>query len=80
MKIVIMKDNQIAMKLKTKGKSSSGKRTKHFNNKHSYITDLIEKKEVDTRFCTTNNTTADYLTKRVTGGRFHKFRNEILNV
>jgi hypothetical protein len=79
-KTVIMRDNQSSMKLENKGKLSSGKRNRHFNIKYFYITDLIEKKEVETRFCTTNNMTADYLTKPVTGGRFHQFRREILNV
>jgi hypothetical protein len=43
---IIMRDNISSMKLETNGKLSSGKRTRHFDIKYFYITDLIDRKEV----------------------------------
>ena len=43
---VIHRDNQSSMKLEANGKASSGKRTRHFNIKYFYITDLIEQNEL----------------------------------
>ena len=73
------RDNTSAMRLETNGKASSGKRTRHFHIKYFYITDLIERKELSTKFCPTDRMTADYMSKPLTGPKFDKFRNEIMN-
>jgi hypothetical protein len=39
---IVCRDNQSAMKIEQNGKSSSGKRTRHFNIRYFYVTDLIE--------------------------------------
>jgi len=39
---VVYRDNQSSMKLEQNGKANSGKRTRHFNIKYFYITDLIK--------------------------------------
>eukprot|EP00978_Attheya_sp_CCMP212_P041880 scaffold245857_cov56-Attheya_sp.AAC.1 len=38
------RDNTSSMKLEANGKSSSGKRTRHFNIKYFYVTDLCQKR------------------------------------
>lgn len=77
---IIMRDNQSSMKLEMNGKTSSGKRTRHFNIKYFYITDLIEQKEVAVKYCPTDSMIADFMTKPLTGAKFHKFRKIIMNI
>jgi hypothetical protein len=43
---IIYRDNTSSMKLEENGKASAGKRTRHFNIKHFYITDLIQQNKV----------------------------------
>jgi hypothetical protein len=76
---VIYRDNQSSMKLEINGKQSSGKRTRHFNIKYFYITDLIQRGEVSTKYCSTDHMIADYMTKPLTGEKFHQFRQAIMN-
>ena len=76
---MVMRDNLSSMKLETNGKASSGKRTRHFDIKYFYITDLIERKEVEIKYCPTDDMIADYMTKPLSGAKFHKFRKQIMN-
>jgi hypothetical protein len=77
---IIYRDNQSSMKLELNGKSSSGKRTRHFNIKYFYVTDLIHRKEVQIEFCPTDDMVADYMTKPLTGTKFMLFRRRLLNI
>ena len=77
---LIHRDNQSTLKIEQNGKASSGKRTRHFNIKYFYITDLIQQKEVSIKYCPTDQMIADYLTKPITGSKFHHFRKIILNL
>jgi Reverse transcriptase (RNA-dependent DNA polymerase) len=76
---ILLRDNQSSMKMEMNGKASSGKRTRHFNIKYFYITDLIERKEVTIQYCPTDLMIADYMTKPLTGAKFKKFRQLIMN-
>jgi hypothetical protein len=76
---VIYRDNTSSMKLEVNGKASSGKRTRHFDIKYFYITDLIQNGEVSIKYCPTDEMYADYMTKPLMGKRFHKFRRWIMN-
>ena len=76
---VIYRDNTSAMKLEANGKASSGKRTRHFNIKYFYITDLIERKEVQIKYCPSDAMLADYMTKPLVGTKFIHFRQQIMN-
>ena len=76
---MVMRDNLSSMKLETNGKASSGKRTRHFDNKYFYITDLIERKVVEIKYCPTDEMIADYMTKPLSGAKTHKFRKLIMN-
>ena len=77
---IIHRDNQSTMKLEQNGKASSGKRTRHFNIKFFYITDLIQRQEVSIKYCPTDQMIADYMTKPLTGQKFHLFRKIIMNL
>jgi hypothetical protein len=76
---IIMRDNISSMKLEMNGKTSSGKRTRHLDIKYFYITDLIEQKNVTIQYCPTDAMLADYFTKPLTGAKFQKFRQAIMN-
>jgi len=75
---VIYRDNTSSMKLEEGGRQSCGKRTRHFDIKYFYITDLIKRKEVKIQYCPTNAMIADYMTKPLTGTKFHTFRKAIM--
>ena len=72
-------DNKSTIRLENNGKYSSGKRTRHFDIKYFYITDLIERKEVEVQFCPSNPMLADYMTKPLVGEQFMKMRTLIMN-
>ena len=76
---VIYRDNTSSMKLEENGKASSGKRTRHFNIKYFYITDLIQRNEVKIEYCPTADMVADYMTKPLVGAKFIEFCKHILN-
>ena len=77
---IVLRDNTSSMKLELNGKASSGKRTRHFNIKYFYVTDLIARKELTIEYCPTDAMTGDYMTKPLTGAKFRKFRGEIMNI
>ncbi len=77
---IIYRDNQSSMKLEENGKESSGKRTRHFDIKYFYITDLIKQGEVEIEYCPTDDMMADYMTKPLVGVKYHKFRGWIMNI
>ena len=78
-KNIIYRDNMSSMKLEANGKESSGKRTRHFNIKYFYITDLIKNNDIQIRYCPTQDMIADYMTKPLVGAKFDAFRNRIMN-
>ena len=67
------------MKLETNGKASSGKRTRHFDIKFFYLTDLIKRGELQVKYCQTDEMDADYMTKPLVGSKFIKFRSRIMD-
>ena len=67
------------MKLENNGKASSGKRTRHFDIKFFYFTDLVQRKEMEVEHCPTEEMIADYMTKPTVGGKFVKFRDSIMD-
>jgi hypothetical protein len=77
---VIYQDNESTIKLSENGKASSGKRTRHFDIKMFYVTDLINRDEVDIEYCPTEDMVADYMTKPLLGSQFNRFRDLIMNL
>ena len=77
---VIYQDNTSTIKLAENGKYSSGKRTRHFDIKYFYITDLINRKEVSIKYCSSNDMLADYHTKPLIGEKFKNMRDKIMNI
>ena len=77
---IIYQDNTSTMKLQNNGKLSAGKRTRHFDIKLFYISDLISRDEVEVRYCPTNDMIADYMTKPLVGTKLKRFRDLIMNI
>ena len=77
---LIYRDNQSSMKLEMNGKASSSKRTRHFNIKYFFITDLIKQGEVSIKYCPTDAMIADFMTKPLTGQKFQAFRKAIMKL
>ena len=77
---IIYQDNKSAMLLEKNGKASSGKRTKHINIRYFFVTDRIQKGDVDVRWCPTSLMTGDFFTKPLQGALFKRFRDLIMGV
>ena len=75
---ILHQDNHSTIKLQENGKESCGKRTRHFNIKYFYITDLIKQKQVEAKYCPSDYMLADYMTKPLTGEKFERNRNIIM--
>eukprot|EP00957_Ditylum_brightwellii_P007633 577250-Ditylum_brightwellii.AAC.1 len=77
---IICQDNKSTIKLEVNGKRGSGKRTRHFDIKYFYVTDLISHKEVEIVYCPTEGMLANFMSKLTTGPVFKKFRQSIMNI
>ena len=77
---ILYQDNTSAIKLEENAKGSSGKRTRHFDIKYFYVTDLISRDEIVIKYCPTDDMVADYMTKPLVGAPFVRFRKWIMNL
>ena len=77
---IIYQDNTSTIKLLNNGRLSSGKRTRHFDIRLFYATDLIGRNEVQVKYCPTEDMLADYMSKPLVGSSYKKQRQRILNL
>jgi hypothetical protein len=75
---VIFQDNKSAILLEINGKRSAGKRSRALNIRYFFITDQVEKRNLEIQYCPTDDMIGDYYTKPLQGGKFLKFRKLIL--
>ena len=75
---VVIQHNRSAILLEKNGKASSGKRTRHINIRHFFVSDRVAKGEVSLRWCPTVEMIADFATEPLQGATFRKFRDLIL--
>jgi hypothetical protein len=75
---LLHQDNKSAMLLERNGKRSSSKRTRAINIRYFFITDQIEKGNVEVQYCPTNLMIGDFFTKPLQGKKFEVFRDMIL--
>jgi Reverse transcriptase (RNA-dependent DNA polymerase) len=75
---VLYQDNKSTILLENNGKKSSSKRTRALNIRYFFLTDQIEKGNVEVKYCPTGDMIADYLSKPLQGKLFKKFRDEIM--
>jgi hypothetical protein len=71
-------DNKSAILFETNGKRSSGKQTRALNIRYFFITDQVEKGNVQIEHCGTSNMAGDFFTKPLQGEKFLQLRDDIL--
>ena len=62
------------------GKESSSKKARHIKIRHYFFSDLIQKGEVETKYCSTNDMIADFSTKSLHGTKFKDLRKIFFNL
>jgi len=77
---IIYQDNQSAILLANNGKSSSGKRTRHLDIQHFFITDPVGRKEVRIEYCPTAEMLADFFMKPLQCSLFQWMQAQIMNI
>ena len=75
---VVYQDNQSTILLAKNGRKSSTKRTKHINVRYYFIHDRWMRKDIDIRYCPTEEMRADFFTKPLQGQKFRDFRDQVL--
>ena len=61
------------------GRASVGKRSRHINIRHFFVTDQMQKGNIQIRYRSTNDMIVDYVTKPLQGKKFQQFKAAILN-
>ena len=77
---IVYQGNTSSMKLLQNGKESSDKRTRHFDIKYFYATNLIGHDEMIIKYCPSDEMIADYMMKPLLGAKFKIFRDRIMNL
>ena len=77
-KNILYQDNKSAILLEVNGRKSAGKRSRHLNIRYFFMTDQIEKGNVQVEHCPTDEMIGDFNTKPVQGEKFRKFRRGIM--
>ena len=75
---ILYQDNESAIKLENNGRMSAGQKSRHINIRYFFITDRIKAGEVSVKYCPTEAMLADFFTKPLQGGLFHRFRDVIM--
>ena len=75
---LLLQDNQSSILLERNGKASSGKRTRHINIRYFFITNRVNMKEVETKWCPTKEMVADFMTKPLQGSHFRRLCDLIM--
>jgi hypothetical protein len=68
------------MLLERNEKASSGKHTWHINIRYFFITDRVNMKEVEIKWCPTKGIVADFMTKPLQGSHFRRLRDLIMGM
>jgi hypothetical protein len=74
----IYQDNESAMRLALNGRLSSGKLTRHIDNRYFWIKDRLKSDDMEIEHCRTHLMIADFFTKPLQGALFKKLRAVIM--
>ena len=77
---LLYQDNMSAILLKTNGRASSSKRTKHIKVKYFLIKDKVDQKEITIEHCPTEQMWTDINTKQKQGTVFQVFRGHVMGI
>jgi hypothetical protein len=78
--LLLYQDNMSAILLKTNGKASSSKRTKHIKVKYSFIKEKVDNGEIVIEHCPTEQMWMDINTKLKQGKVFCKFQGHVMGI
>ena len=76
----IGQDNQSTILLETNGQKSSSRRTRHLNIRYYFVTDCVQKGQVEITYVPTQDMLGDFFTKPLQGYLFRKLRAHIMNL
>ena len=77
-KNILYQDNKSSILLETNGRKSVGKRSRHLNVRYFFVTDQVEKGNLEIEYCPTDKMIGDFMTKPTQGKKFIEFRKNIL--
>ena len=77
---LLYQDNMSAILLKTNGRASSSKRTKHIKVKYFLIKDKVNREEITIEHCPTEQMWTDINTKPKQGAVFRAFRGHVMGI
>ena len=77
---ILLQDNKSAIRLEENGKWSSGKRTRAINVRYFFVTDNVEKGNLQVEYKPTEEMVADFLTKPLQGKCFERFRSRLMGI
>ena len=75
---IIYQDNKSAILLETNGRASAGKQSRAINVRYFFITDQVEKGNLEIQYCSTDRMRGDFQTKALQGTKFREFRKDIM--
>ena len=75
---ILYQDNMSAIRIENNGKRSSGKQTKHIDNRYFWIKDRLQSENIEVQYCPTERMIADFFTKPLQGNLFKRFRDIVL--
>ena len=77
-KNILYQDNKSTILLEKNGKKSSGQRTRAINIRYFFMTDQIERGNLEVEYCPTREMIGDYMTKPLQGSLFRNFKKMIM--
>ncbi len=77
---LLLQDNKSSMLLERNGKASSGKRIWHINIRYFFITDRVNMKEIEIKWCPTKDMVANFMTKPLQGSHFRRLHDLIMGM
>ena len=75
---ILYQDNKSTILLLENGKKSSSQRTRAINIRYFFLTDQIEKGNLEVKYCPTDSMWADYMTKPLQGAKEISMRKQIM--
>jgi hypothetical protein len=77
-KNILYQDNKSTILLEENGWQSAGRRSRALNIRYYFVTDQVERKNLQIQYCPTDKMTADFMSKPLQGSKFRIFRQQIL--
>jgi hypothetical protein len=77
---ILYQDNESAIKLIRNGKSSSSRRTRHFDIKYFNMRDKMKLNGIEVVYCPTEKMVADFFTKPLQGSLFRMMRRIVMGM